>query len=111
MIHAVVSDVLRQNERARHFKNRRLAAQRSLDCAGKLRARIPALGRHRNHDVVVLFVEFQHELDSRNLVHHAEFDGFRRAEKIHRFGRVSSPSADIFEVFARLFLLKQNPHR
>ena len=59
----------------------------------------------------MLVLEFQDQMDAGDFVHHAEFDGFRRTEKILRFGGVARPDTVFFEVLARLFLLKQNLHR
>src|SRR5262249_1164352 len=67
-------------------------------------------GQNGQHDVVTLFFELQNQLHAGNLVQKGKVDGGSRAEKIHRFGGVSSPRLHVFEVEARFFLLNQNPH-
>lgn len=66
---------------------------------------------HGHHDFVKLFLEFEDQLNTRDFVSGAEINGFRGIDEIHGVCGVVRPSANLFEVEARLFLLKQYPHR
>jgi hypothetical protein len=68
------------------------------------------LGTDREHDIILLLLEFQDQLHVRKLVGHAEIDGGSGAHKVQGSGAVAYPCADIFEVEARVFLLKQYSH-
>ena len=62
------------------------------------------------YDVVLVFFEFQDELDSFKLVEDAEVDGGGGAEEIHRFSSGTGPGINVLEVKASFFLLQKYSH-
>jgi len=67
-------------------------------------------GFHGQDDIVLLFLEFQDHLEPGELILDAEVDGGGGTEKIHRFRTGARPGTYIFEIKARLFLLKKYSH-
>jgi len=72
---------------------------------------LPATAPHWHHDIIMMLIEFEHQLNARNLVRRTIRNGFGGAEEIRCFGRVVEPDAAVFEIQAGIFLLEQNPHR
>jgi hypothetical protein len=70
-----------------------------------------ATAPHRHHDIIMMLIEFKHQLDARNLVRRTIRNGFGGTKEIGCFGVVVEPNAAVFEIQASIFLLEQNPHR
>src|SRR5436309_1096587 len=67
-------------------------------------------GDHGQNNVVLLFVEFQDELDTGKFVRGAKVDGRGGANEVHGFQADASPGSNVLEVKTGFFLLKQYSH-
>ena len=71
---------------------------------------VTPFGNHRQNDIVMLLVELEDDLHAGDFLDRTVFDGLCGTEKIHRFQRIPGHDADILDVEACCFLLKQNLH-
>jgi hypothetical protein len=67
-------------------------------------------GDHGEDDVVLVFFEFEDELDAFELVEDAEIDRGGGTEEIHGFGGGTGPGINFLEVKASFFLLQKYSH-
>jgi hypothetical protein len=59
----------------------------------------------------VLLLKLQDKLNAGDCMGGAKINRLGGTDKIHRLGWVACPVTGVFEVEARLYLLKQDPHR
>lgn len=68
------------------------------------------IGNHGKHDVVVLLLEFENNLNLGNLTRQTVINCRSGTQKTQGLERVCRPSAGFLEIMARGFVLEQNLH-